>query len=83
MQAPTHCTLNSQANNQFLFDEPGIDNDLYSMAVTLINRFESIDDAELSMARDGITNPAVLIFLPGINEINRMRKELADKWPTS
>lgn len=75
--------MNFQGNIQFMLDEPGIDDELYSMAVNLIIQFENIDAEEYSMFQHGMKNPTVLIFLPGINEINRMRSELMEKWSKS
>lgn len=72
-----------QENIKFLLDEPAIDDELYSIAVNLIKRLGIIDAEEFSMVRGGIENPAVLVFLPGINEINRMRSVLMDKWQNS
>lgn len=72
-----------QENIQFLDDEPGIHDELYSIAVNLINHLERIDAEESSMFQHGIAKPTVLVFLPGMLEINRMRSELMKKWPKS
>lgn len=54
------------------------------MVVNLINQIENIDANDQSMGcSDGMGQPAVLIFLPGINEINRMHSTLMDQWSPS
>lgn len=66
-------------------NDPKINEDMYRWALKLIVSFERIDAIEsrkLSIDRKKYKNspkPTVLIFLPGIHEIEEMYKTL-EKW---
>ncbi|CAH0400477.1 unnamed protein product [Chilo suppressalis] len=74
----------SQPNRQ----QPGIATEMYHLVIKLVNAFEHIDKQEDSYVdRSEAELPSVLIFLPGINEIEELynclldielRKKLAD-----
>lgn len=55
---------------------------MYTMALHLINKFCEIDAREKFMSVEDINDvrPTILIFLPGINEINKMYNILTRKW---
>lgn len=53
--------------------EPKIDEELYKIAVKLLYVFEDFDDKENSIEKNGFRS-TVLIFLPGVNEIDNMEK---------
>lgn len=51
---------------------PGISDEMYVLAAKLIHRMDLMDE------RDGLLYPSVLVFLPGIYEIGRLRTALTD-----
>lgn len=74
-----------QSPIELKFDEPAIDEIMYQWPLHLINLFDRFDDKEGSLGLDttisnGAARPAVLIFLPGIHEIQLMHKQLNENW---
>lgn len=55
-------------------DVPGISDDMYKLALTLIKNAKTMDTS--TNAEAGL--PSILVFLPGIYEIGRMRTYLTD-----
>ncbi|XP_055923260.1 probable ATP-dependent RNA helicase spindle-E [Eupeodes corollae] len=69
------CELSRINNNvQIDYEEPGISNEMYQLALKLIIVIENIESHESSNNPNQKTS--ILIFLPGINEIDRMDKKL-------
>lgn len=59
--------------------EPGIVPEMHHLVVKLVNAFEHIDKQEDNYVdRDETDLPSVLIFLPGINEIEDLYNCLND-----
>lgn len=62
------------------FEDPIISEESYNIVVKLIHAFENIDKNERhvdeSQDETDYTRPTVLVFLPGINEIEELHKKL-------
>ncbi|XP_012544435.2 probable ATP-dependent RNA helicase spindle-E [Bombyx mandarina] len=59
--------------------EPGINPEMHHLVIKLLNAFEQIDKQEDNyMDRSEADLPSVLIFLPGINEIEDLYSSLTD-----
>lgn len=54
------------------FEKPGIDATIYNLAIVLITMFERWDRTSDAEANP----PAILVFLPGINELQEMHRKL-------
>ncbi|XP_055325146.1 probable ATP-dependent RNA helicase spindle-E isoform X2 [Sitodiplosis mosellana] len=59
---------------------PCIPEDLYKIALYLINCFDDIDKKEMPEECQHAEWPTVLVFLPGIHEIIQMDNILTDQW---
>lgn len=57
------------------YDEPGISEEMYKIALKLIVICEKLDCQDEEVQASPF-KPSILIFLPGINEIERMEKTL-------
>ncbi|XP_075146643.1 tudor domain containing 9 protein spindle E [Haematobia irritans] len=66
--------INNQ-NIQIDYTEPGISNEMYGLALKLIYVIDNIEKHETPNAS---TKTSILIFLPGINEIDKMCKKLEE-----
>ncbi|XP_048486162.1 probable ATP-dependent RNA helicase spindle-E [Plutella xylostella] len=59
-------------------DEPTIEPDMYKLVIKLVNAFEQIDKQEDNYSECDADIPSVLIFLPGINEIEDLYEILTN-----
>lgn len=70
------CQLEKLVTNydyNYVMSEPKIDDELYKIAVKLLYVCESLDIKDKSIEINGFRS-TVLVFLPGVNEIDNMEK---------